>query len=84
MPKEKRGRGRPPINKMPDTPENIAKACMQGPPKKDWEYLSRWTDNPFGPVNKTPEERERIARRDAEIEAVGEKLRRERQERGQG
>ena len=25
---------------IPDTPENIAKACMQGPPKKDWDYLS--------------------------------------------
>lgn len=29
--------------KMPerirDTPENIALACMQGPPKKDWDYL---------------------------------------------
>ena len=29
----------PPI---PDTPpENIAKACMQGPPKKDWDYLKQ-------------------------------------------
>lgn len=24
---------------IPDTPENIARACMQGPPKKDWDYL---------------------------------------------
>lgn len=42
MSKKKRKRGRPP-NPMPalieDTPENIALACMQGPPKKDWEYL---------------------------------------------
>ena len=31
--------------KMPerirDTPENIALACMQGPPKKDWDYLKK-------------------------------------------
>ena len=25
--------------RIPDTPENIALACMQGPPKKDWRYL---------------------------------------------
>ena len=25
---------------IPDTPENIASACMQGPPKEEWEYLS--------------------------------------------
>ena len=39
----KRPRGRPVENKMPepipDTPENIAKAIMQGPPKKKWRYL---------------------------------------------
>ena len=39
----KRPRGRP-IEKpmpepIPDTPENIAKAIMQGPPKKKWRYL---------------------------------------------
>ena len=36
-------RGRPPELVMPppipDTPENIARACFQGPPKKEWEYL---------------------------------------------
>jgi hypothetical protein len=26
----------PPI---PDTPENLARLIMQGPPKKDWRYL---------------------------------------------
>ena len=26
----------PPI---PDTPENVAKAIMRGPPKKTWRYL---------------------------------------------
>ena len=40
---EKRKRGRPVKNEMPDpipdTPENIALACMQGPPKKEWRYL---------------------------------------------
>ena len=34
--------GRPPElvmpDPIPDTPENIARACMQGPPKKDWEF----------------------------------------------
>lgn len=41
--KSKRPRGRPvklvlpaPI---PDIPENIARACMIGPPKKEWDYL---------------------------------------------
>ena len=24
---------------IPDSPENIALACMQGPPKDDWDYL---------------------------------------------
>jgi len=36
-------RGRPPTLTMadptPDTPANIARTCMQGPPKKDWNYL---------------------------------------------
>ena len=36
-------RGRPPTLTMPepilDTPANIDRACMQGPPKKDWRYL---------------------------------------------
>ena len=39
----KRPRGRPVENVLPepipDTPENIAKAIMQGPPKKKWRYL---------------------------------------------
>ena len=25
--------------RIPDTPENIALACMQGPPKKKWRHL---------------------------------------------
>ena len=24
---------------IPDTPENVAKLIMQGPPKKKWRYL---------------------------------------------
>lgn len=36
-------RGRPDVlvmpDPIPDTPENIARACMQGPPKKDWDFL---------------------------------------------
>ena len=42
MPKKRKG-GRPPELKMPepipDTPENIARACMEGPPKRRWDYL---------------------------------------------
>ena len=42
-PKSKRGRGRPRIYVMPepihDTPENIARVCMQGQPAKDWDFL---------------------------------------------
>ena len=42
-----KGSGRPrgrPVEKtmpapIPDTPENIAKAIMKGPPKKKWRYL---------------------------------------------
>ena len=40
----KRKRGRPPVKVMPppipDTPEAIAMACMQGPPKQGWDYLT--------------------------------------------
>ena len=25
--------------RIPDTPENIARACMKGPPKKKWRFL---------------------------------------------
>ncbi len=75
--KKKRGRLKNLVmpHRIPDTPENIAKACMQGPSKEEREYLSRWTDNPFGPVAKTPEERARIAKRDADLKEVGERLR---------
>ena len=35
--------GRPPELEMPDlipdTPENIARACMKRPPKREWDYL---------------------------------------------
>ena len=34
--------GRPPNpmpKAIPDTPENVAKAAMKGPPKKKWRYL---------------------------------------------
>ena len=27
--------------RIPDTPENIALACMQGPPKKEWEFMKK-------------------------------------------
>ena len=29
---------------IPDTPENVAKSIMKGPPKKDWDYLKREND----------------------------------------
>ena len=36
-------RGRPILRKLPDpipdVPENVARACMQGPPKRDWDFL---------------------------------------------
>ena len=28
----------PDIEPIPDTPENIAKAIMQGPPKEEWDF----------------------------------------------
>jgi hypothetical protein len=28
------------------TPEEIARACMQGPPKKRWDYLRGWGKKP--------------------------------------
>ena len=43
--KQPKPQGRPPKLVMPetipDTPENIARACMTGPPKKEteWNYL---------------------------------------------
>lgn len=48
-PKPKRGR---PVElvmpePIPDKPENIARACMQGPPKKTWDFLK-----PGAPVRK--------------------------------
>ena len=32
---------RPMPDLIPDTPENIARICMQGPPKKKWRYLEK-------------------------------------------
>ena len=29
------------IPAIPDTPENIARAIMQRPPKAEWDYLKR-------------------------------------------
>ena len=41
----KRPRARPPIGRQwPDTPENVARAIMAGPPKKDWDYLKSEAD----------------------------------------
>ncbi len=37
MPKPRRSD----IEPIPDTPENIARAIMQGPPKKEWDFLKK-------------------------------------------
>ena len=41
----KRSRGRPVEKHMPepipDKPENVVRAIMAGPPKKDWDYLKQ-------------------------------------------
>ena len=61
MTKTKRKRGRPPArimpNPIPDTPENVARSIMRGPPKRDWRYLQPGgddysTDTP--PTRRTP------------------------------
>ena len=31
--------------KIPDTPENLAKIIMKRPPKKNWRYLKRESDD---------------------------------------
>ena len=45
MPEEKKPRGRPTEKEMPspipDTPDNVARAIMQSPPKKTWDYLKK-------------------------------------------
>ena len=45
MNEEKKPRGRPVEKKMPppipDTPENVARAIVQVPPKKTWDYLKK-------------------------------------------
>jgi len=45
---KKRKRGRPVTRKMPeripDAPENIALAIMQGPPKDEWRYLKEYAE----------------------------------------
>ena len=60
MAKKKRGRSKELVmpDLIPDTPENIAKACMQSPPKEQWEYLSPWAGDPFGIVDESPDEEE--------------------------
>ena len=51
-PKPTKKRGRPVElvmpDPIPDTPENIARACMQGPPKKTWDFLK-----PNSPARRT-------------------------------
>lgn len=42
QPKAKRGRPvtRPQPEPIPDTPENVARSIMMGPPKKEWRFLT--------------------------------------------
>ena len=42
---EPESRAKPMPEPIPDTPENVAKAIMQRPPKKVWDYLKRKDDN---------------------------------------
>ena len=53
---KKKPRGRPPVlvmpDSIPDTPENIARACMQGPPKRDWDYLKPESESRVKPKQK--------------------------------
>ena len=46
MPKRKRGRPRKHVmpEKIPASPEEVARACLQGPPKKNWRYLQQGSD----------------------------------------
>ena len=45
----------PPAERIPDTPENVARAITQGPPKRKWRYdkLRR----PASPVDKPARDR---------------------------
>lgn len=40
-PERRRPEGKPAPPAIADTPENIARAIMAGPPKRDWRYLDR-------------------------------------------
>ncbi|MEG9861654.1 MAG: hypothetical protein V6Z81_04025 [Parvularculales bacterium] len=41
MAEKSKDRGRPPrvIPPIKDTPERVARATMQAPPKKEWDYM---------------------------------------------
>ena len=34
------------IEPIPDTPENVARAIMKGPPKKEWDFLKKRQEEP--------------------------------------
>ena len=54
-------RGRPVEKSMPepipDTPENVARAIMRGPPKKVWRYLKKNRKGVIPPAGRTREGR---------------------------
>ena len=41
LPKPRGRPAKPTVTHIPDTPENIAKAIMRGPPAKEWDYLKK-------------------------------------------
>jgi len=43
------------ISFIPDTPENVARAIMKKPPKKEWDYLKQKDDRKIPPKKKKSE-----------------------------
>ena len=41
----------PEIEPIPDTPENIARAIMKGPPKEEWDFKKERGAEPAQPVD---------------------------------
>ena len=59
--KPKRGRGRPPRSmpeQIPDTPENVARALLTTPPKRDdeWDYMKATRSRRAPPTSNLAEE----------------------------
>ena len=67
MTRTKRPRGCPPVRVMPDpipdTPENVPRSIMRGPPKRAWRFLQPAGD---GYVTETPTTRRSPTRSDSQ------------------